>query len=72
MEVLSGVLKAQFLFPASVAAAVLVCAILVFVFGFKSAEVPKFEKLSDDKKQGVKKRKTKDKVRVCITLSNIC
>lgn len=64
MEVLSSALKAQFLFPATAVAAVLVCAILVFIFGFKSAEQPKFEKLSagDDKKRDAKKRKTKEKV----------
>lgn len=47
-------------------ALVLVCAILVFAFGFKSAELPAFDKLSgisDDRKPAGKKRKTKEKVR---------
>lgn len=47
-------------------ALVLVCAILVFAFGFKSAEQPAFDKLSgigDDRKQAGKKRKSKEKVR---------
>lgn len=43
---------------------VLICAILVFAFGFKKAEQPPFAQLSDvDRKLSNKKRgKTKDKV----------
>lgn len=50
-------------------AMVLVCAVLVFVFGFKKAEQPPFSQLaagleSDSKKAIAKKRsKTKEKVR---------
>lgn len=47
-------------------ALVLACAILVFAFGFKSAEQPAFDKLSalsDDRKPAGKKRKIKEKVR---------
>lgn len=47
-------------------ALVLVAAILVFAFGFKSAEQPPFDKLAavanDDRKSFAKKRKIKDKV----------
>lgn len=45
-------------------AIVLVLAILVFAFGFKSAEQPPFDKLAliDDRKPAGKKRKIKEKV----------
>lgn len=42
---------------------VIVVVILVFTFGFKPAEQPPFDKLTnDDRKQAGKKKKTKDKV----------
>lgn len=45
-------------------AIVLVVAVLLFVFGFKPAEQPPFDKLAliDDRKPAGKKRKTKEKV----------
>lgn len=65
MELLTQVSNTQFLFPVAAVAVVLVCAALVFVFGFHSAEQPQFDKLPlvvDDRKSSNKKRKTKDKV----------
>lgn len=51
-------------------ALVIVGAILVFTFGFKSAEQPPFDKLSsEDRKSAGKKRKIKEKV--CNELSLI-
>lgn len=45
-------------------ALVIVGAILVFTFGFKSAEQPPFDKLSsEDRKSAGKKKKIKEKVR---------
>jgi hypothetical protein len=42
---------------------VIVVVILVFTFGFKSAEQPPFDKLTnDDRKQAGKKKKIKEKV----------
>ncbi|KAL0872094.1 hypothetical protein ABMA27_004515 [Loxostege sticticalis] len=64
MELLTQVSNTQFLFPVAAVAVVLVCAALVFVFGFHSAEQPQFDKLPlvvDDRKSSNKKRKTKDK-----------
>lgn len=66
MELLSQVSNVQFLYPAAAVAVVLVCAALVFIFGFHSAEQPQFDKLPlvlDDKKSSNKKRKIKEKVR---------
>lgn len=65
MELLRQMSSAQFLYPAAAVAVVLVCAALVFIFGFHSAEQPQFDKLPlviDDRKSSNKKRKTKDKV----------
>lgn len=65
MELLGTVSSTQFLFPAAAVAVVLVCAALVFIFGFHSAEQPQFDKLPlvvDDRKSSNKKRKPKDKV----------
>lgn len=65
MELLSQVSSAQFLFPAAAVAVVLLCAALVFVFGFHSAEQPQFDKLPlviDDRKSSSKKKKPKEKV----------
>lgn len=65
MEILSQVSNAQFMFTAAAVAVVLVCAALVFVFGFRSAEQPQFDKLPlvlDDRKSSNKKNKKKDKV----------
>lgn len=59
---LSEVVNTQYAFPVGV---VLICAVLVFAFGFKSAEQPAFAQLTytgDDRKPAGKKRKTKDKV----------
>ncbi|XP_013140172.1 PREDICTED: neurofilament heavy polypeptide-like [Papilio polytes] len=64
MELLSQVSNVQFLYPAAAVAVVLVCAALVFIFGFHSAEQPQFDKLPlvlDDKKSSNKKRKIKEK-----------
>lgn len=66
MEILSQVSNTQFMFTAAAVAVVLVCAALVFVFGFRSAEQPQFDKLPlvlDDRKSSNKKNKKKDKVR---------
>lgn len=51
--------------PAAAVAVVLLCAALVFVFGFHSAEQPQFDKLPlviDDRKSSSKKKKPKEKV----------
>lgn len=64
MELLRQVSNTQILFPAAAVAVVLICAALVFIFGFHSAEQPQFDKLPlvlDDKKSSSKKRKTKEK-----------
>ncbi|KAM3966406.1 uncharacterized protein ACR2FA_012716 [Aphomia sociella] len=65
MELLKSVSSnTQILFPVAAVAVVLVCAALVFVFGFHTAEQPQFDKLPlvvDDRKSSNKKRKTKDK-----------
>lgn len=69
MELLRQVTNTQFLFPAAAVAVVLICAALVFMFGFHSAEQPQFDKLPlivDDRKSSNKKRKTKDKVSTTI------
>jgi len=58
---LSEVVNTQYAFPVGV---VLICAVLVFAFGFKSAEQPAFAQLTytgDDRKPAGKKRKIKDK-----------
>lgn len=65
MEI-SQVLNTQFAFPGLVVGLVLICAALVFVFGFKNVEDFPFDKLAtvaDDRKPAGKKRKVKDKVR---------
>lgn len=65
MELLKSVSSnTQILFPVAAVAVVLVCAALVFVFGFHTAEQPQFDKLPlvvDDRKSSNKKRKIKDK-----------
>ncbi|KAL4702586.1 hypothetical protein ACJJTC_016062 [Scirpophaga incertulas] len=64
MELLSEVSNTQLLFTVAAVAVVLICAALVFVFGFHSAEQPQFDKLPlvvDDRKSSNKKRKTKEK-----------
>nr|CAD7598619.1 unnamed protein product [Timema genevievae] len=58
---LSEVVNTQYAFPVGF---VLICAVLVFAFGFKSAQQPEFAQLthsSDDRKPAGKKRKVKDK-----------
>lgn len=65
MELMNQVSQTQFLFPVAAVAVVLVCATLVFIFGFRTAEQPQFDKLPlvvDDRKSSNKKRKTKEKV----------
>lgn len=65
MEI-SEVVNTQFVFPGLVVGLVLICAALVFVFGFKSVEDFPFDKLAtvtDDRKPAGKKRKVKDKVK---------
>lgn len=65
MEILNQVSSTQFVFTAAAVAVVLVCAALVFVFGFHSAEPPQFDKLPlvlEDKKSSSKKKQKKDKV----------
>lgn len=65
MEILNQVSNTQFVFTAAAVAVVLLCAALVFVFGFHSAEQPQFDKLPlviDDKKSSNKKKQKKDKV----------
>lgn len=64
MEILKQVANAQVVFTAAVVSVVLVCAALVFVFGFRSAEPPQFDKLPlvlDDKKSAKAKNKKKEK-----------
>lgn len=65
MALLNQVTITEIIFPAIVVAGVLIGAVLVFVFGFKNAEEPQFDKLPilvDDRKASSKKRKTKEKV----------
>lgn len=65
MEI-SEVVNTQLVFPGLVVGLVIICAVLVFVFGFKSVEDFPFDKLAtvaDDRKPAGKKRKVKDKVR---------
>ena len=65
MDLIRDVVSTPYAFPAGVVVLVISCAILVFVFGFKSAEEPPFDQLSfsnDDRKPAGKKRKLKDKV----------
>lgn len=65
MEILQQVTNAQILYPVAAVAVVLICAALVFIFGFHSAEPPQFDKLPlvvDDRKSAKGKRKAKDKV----------
>ncbi|CAG9087621.1 unnamed protein product [Plutella xylostella] len=64
MELLRTATASQVLYPVAAVVVVLICAALVFVFGFHSAEQPQFDKLPiivDDRKSANKKRKTKDK-----------
>ncbi|KAE8747237.1 hypothetical protein FOCC_FOCC006029 [Frankliniella occidentalis] len=64
MDLIREVVSTPYAFPAGIVALVISCAILVFVFGFKSAEEPPFDQLSfanDDRKPAGKKRKLKDK-----------
>lgn len=70
MMELSPVFNTPFVFPGLVVGMVLICAVLVFVFGFKSVEDFPFDKLTtvaDDRKPAGKKRKLKDKVRTYIS-----
>lgn len=72
MEILNQVSNTQFLFTAAAVAVVLVCAALVFVFGFHSAEQPQFDKLPlvvDDRKSSNKKKQKKDKVSALLLCS---
>lgn len=65
MELLRQVSSTQFFFPATAVAVVLVCAALVFMFGFHTAEPPQFDKLPliiDERKSSQKKKKIKEKV----------
>lgn len=67
MEILNQLSSTQFVLTAAVVAVVLVCAGIVFVFGFHSAEQPQFDKLPlvvDDKKSSSKKKQKKDKVSI--------
>uniref|UniRef100_A0A224XKM3 Putative microtubule-binding protein mip-t3 n=1 Tax=Panstrongylus lignarius TaxID=156445 RepID=A0A224XKM3_9HEMI len=60
----SDVINTQYAFHGIIVGCVLAFAILVFVFGFKSAEEPPFDKLSnahEDRKGTGKKKKFKDK-----------
>ncbi|KAJ0178409.1 hypothetical protein K1T71_006232 [Dendrolimus kikuchii] len=64
MEILNQISNAQLMFTVAAVAVVLVCAALVFVFGFHSAEQPQFDKLPlvvDDKKSSKKKPKKDSK-----------
>lgn len=66
MMEISPVFNTPIVFPGIVVGLVLICAVLVFVFGFKSVEDFPFDKLTtvaDDRKPAGKKRKLKDKVR---------
>lgn len=66
---LSEVVNTQYAFPVGV---VLICAVLVFAFGFKSPEQPAFAQLTytgDDRKPAGKKRKLKDKVVFALLLN---
>ncbi|XP_073968592.1 uncharacterized protein [Rhodnius prolixus] len=60
----SDVINTQYAFHGIIVGCVLAFAVLVFVFGFKSAEEPPFDKLSnahEDRKGTGKKKKFKDK-----------
>lgn len=65
MELVSELPNIQLYIPAAI---VVVAVTLIYVFGFKPAEQPPFDKLSsgagDDRKTVGKKRKTKDRVGV--------
>lgn len=70
MEI-SQVVNTPLVFPGLVVGLVLICAVLVFVFGFKSVEDFPFDKLTtvaDDRKPAGKKRKLKDKVRTLLIM----
>jgi hypothetical protein len=69
---LAEVVNTQYAFPVGF---VLICAVLVFAFGFKSAEQPAFAHLTytgDDRKPTGKKRKIKDKVVFAFLLNGTC
>lgn len=64
--VVPDIVGAQILFHGGAVGFVIILAVLVFVFGFKTAEEPPFDKLTnigDDRKPAGKKRKVKDKVK---------
>lgn len=73
MELVSELPNIQLYIPAAV---VVVAVTLIYVFGFKSAVQPPFDKLSsgtsDDRKLIGKKRKTKDRVSVvCYNIEKV-
>lgn len=64
MDLYSELITTPYAFHGLVVGAVVLLALSVFVFGFKSAEEPPFDKLTDDRRGAAgKKKKVKDKVR---------
>lgn len=68
MDVFTELISAPYAFHGIIVGTVLVFALLVFVFGFKSAEEPPFDKLSDDRRAAGKKKKVKDKVNTILLI----
>lgn len=62
METLNSIIGVPYVFHCLTVSGVLLGAILLFVFGFKSAEEPTFNKIKVDSKSNNKKKKGKDKV----------
>ena len=62
MEPFSSILGIPYVFHCGIVSIVFVGAVLLFVFGFKSAEEPSFNKIKADSKSVSKKKKKKDKV----------
>uniref|UniRef100_A0A0A9Y8D2 Uncharacterized protein n=1 Tax=Lygus hesperus TaxID=30085 RepID=A0A0A9Y8D2_LYGHE len=61
MDLFSELITTQYAFHGIIVGTVLLFALLVFVFGFKSAEEPPFDKLTDDRRAAGKKKKIKEK-----------
>lgn len=71
MELLNSLVSVPYIFHGLIVSIVLLGAVLVFVFGFRSTEEPSFNKGKTDSKSVAKKKKAKDKVRIlCLIYSN--
>lgn len=62
MELLNSLVGIPYAFHCIIVSAVFLGAVLVFVFGFRSAEEPSFNKVKTDSKSASKKKKNKEKV----------